>query len=61
MINPKWYFAFNVILLFLASFLLTRRILTYFKTGEIDYIRISINAIFVVYLIFRIYQTKQNS
>ena len=61
MTQQKWYFVLNVVLLFLAVFLLIRRIYNYVTTGEIDYFRISINALFVGYLVFRMVQNKQNS
>lgn len=59
--NIRWEYVVNIVALFGVSFLLIKRIYKFIQTGEIDYIRVLVNIIFVCYISYRIFQQRKNT
>jgi uncharacterized membrane protein len=57
--NIKWAYVLNIVALFAITFLLIKRIYKFINTGEIDYIRVSVNIIFIIYISYRIFEQRK--
>lgn len=51
--NKKWLYVY-VIMLFILTFLFASRLISSLKTQEYDYLKLGLNLILLVYIIFRI-------
>lgn len=59
--TPKQLLYFNVVLLFLFSFLLASRLIEAVKIGEYDYFRLGLNAAMIVLSIMNIIKYNKSS
>lgn len=53
-LNSKTILYIYIVVLFILTFLFTSRLITSFKTQEFDYLRLSINFVLLLYIIFKI-------
>jgi len=55
----KWMYYLDIVLLTLSAYLLIQKINIYFETGKIEYFRMGINAVFLVYIVYKVVQYKK--
>ena len=52
---------FSVLMLFIAVFLFFKKIYIFITAHEIDYLRFTVNLVFVIYITYRIVEQRKNT
>lgn len=59
--NNKWMYYLDIVLLTVSAYLLIQKVNLYLSTGEVNYLRIGINAVFLVYIFIKVVQHKKTN